>query len=122
MLSQLHAANFGRIFIDVQVQVLRDRAVAKLVKLLSRWRTTVIQDSAEFCIWWIGFYPPTQILMFYRLKYEARSVREARRPPMTNALALWASVQYRTAFRQAHARSSRSIRPLACISKKGNIS
>ena len=29
------------------------RVVAKLAKLLSRWRTLVIQDGAEFCIWWI---------------------------------------------------------------------
>ena len=50
MLSQLHAANFARICIDVHVQVLRDRVVANLAKLLSRWRTTVIQDGAEFCI------------------------------------------------------------------------
>ena len=29
---------------------------AKLAKPLSRWRTMVIQDGAEFCIWWIMFY------------------------------------------------------------------
>ena len=52
-LSQLHATNFARICIDVHVQVLRDRVVAKLAKLLSRWRTPVIKDGAEFCIWWI---------------------------------------------------------------------
>ena len=28
-------------------------AVAKLAKPPSRWRTSVIQDGAEFCIWWI---------------------------------------------------------------------
>ena len=53
-LSQLHATNFARICIEVHVQVLRDRAVAKLAKRLSRWRTPVIQDGAEFCIWWIA--------------------------------------------------------------------
>ena len=49
-LSQLRATNFARICIDVHVQVLQDRVVAKLAKLLSRWRTSVIQDGAEFCI------------------------------------------------------------------------
>ena len=48
-LSQLHATNFARICIDVHVQVLRNRAVAKLAKLLSRWRAPVSQDGAEFC-------------------------------------------------------------------------
>ena len=38
-LSQLHATNFARICIEVHVQVLRDRVVAKLAKRLSRWRT-----------------------------------------------------------------------------------
>ena len=52
-LSQLHATNFAWICVDVHVQVLRDRVVAKLAKRLSRWRTPVIQDGAEFCIWWI---------------------------------------------------------------------
>ena len=41
---------FDRICIDVHVQVLRDRVVAKLAKLLSRWRIPVIQDGPEFCI------------------------------------------------------------------------
>ena len=38
------------ICIDVHVQVLHDRVVAKLAKLLSRWPIMVIQDGAEFCI------------------------------------------------------------------------
>ena len=55
-LSQLHTTNFARICIDVHVQGLRDRVVAKLAlaKLLSRWRTPVIQDGAEFCIRFIA--------------------------------------------------------------------
>ena len=54
-LSQLHATNFARICINVHAQVLRDRVVAKL---LSKWRTPVIQYGAEFCIWWIDLSLP----------------------------------------------------------------
>ena len=53
-LSQLDATNFAWICIDVHVQVLRDRVVAKLAKLLSKWRTPVIQEGAEFCL---EFFP-----------------------------------------------------------------
>ena len=49
-LSQIRATNFAGICFDVHVQVLCDRVVAKLAKLLSRWRAPVIQDGAEFCI------------------------------------------------------------------------
>ena len=49
-LSQLYDTNFARICNDVHVQVLRDRSVAKPAKLPSRWRATLIQYGAEFCI------------------------------------------------------------------------
>ena len=69
-LSQLHATNFAWICIDVHVQVLRDRVVAKLAKRLSRWRTPVIQDGAEFCIWWIELTMscPVKFLPAHRLQ------------------------------------------------------
>ena len=47
-ISKLHATNFAWICIDVQVQVLCDRVVAKLAKLLSRWRTRQYKMALTF--------------------------------------------------------------------------
>ena len=49
-LSQLHAANFVRICIDVHEHAFCDRVVAKLKKLLAKRRSRVMQCCAEFCI------------------------------------------------------------------------
>ena len=55
-LSQLHATIFSRICIDLYWCACTSASRSschEIAKLLSRWRITVIQDGAEFCIWWI---------------------------------------------------------------------